>query len=102
MTTFRQLLHEFEEASTSTVDKGRIFEDFCQQFFKNEPIYQQMFDEVWLWQQWLGREGETDSGVDLVARQRSTGKLIAIQCKFYNPSAIISQSKNFLTTQVGQ
>lgn len=92
MTTFRQLLHEFEQAATSTSDKGRIFEEFCQQFFRTEPIYKQWFDKVWLWQEWPDRDGETDSGVDLVARQRVNGKLVAIQCKFYSPTATISQT----------
>ena len=46
---------------------------------------------MWLWQEWPGRDGETDSGVDLVARNRADGSLVAIQCKFYEPTAKIGQ-----------
>jgi predicted helicase len=41
---------------------------------------------------WIGRTGmvEADAGVDLVARERGTGDLVAIQCKFYAPTASLS------------
>ena len=92
MTTFRQLLHEFNESSTSKADKGRIFEEFCQAFFRTDTLFANRFDEVWLWNSWPGRDGETDSGVDLVAKEAVTGDLVAIQCKFYDPTVTISQS----------
>ena len=92
MTTFRQLLLEFNESSTSKADKGRIFEEFCQAFFRTDPLFANRFDEVWLWNSWPGRDGETDSGVDLVAKEAVTGDLVAIQCKFYDPTVTISQS----------
>lgn len=91
MTTFRQLLQEFETAATSLSNKGSIFEQFCQSFFKTDRFFAELYDEVWLWQEWPGRDGETDSGVDLVARNRADGSLVAIQCKFYEPTAKIGQ-----------
>jgi predicted helicase len=33
---------------------------------------------------------EADTGIDLVARERGTGDLVAIQCKFYAPTASLS------------
>ena len=92
MTTFRQLLSEFESQATSKSAKGRVFEEFCGAFFRTDPFWADRFDQVWLWQAWPGRKGEADSGVDLVARQRSDGALVAIQCKFYAPSTTIAQS----------
>lgn len=91
MTTFRQLLQEFETAATSLSNKGSIFEQFCQSFFKTDRFFAELYDEVWLWQEWPGRDGETDSGVDLVARNKADGSLVAIQCKFYEPTAKIGQ-----------
>jgi predicted helicase len=35
---------------------------------------------------------EADTGIDLVARERGTGDLVAIQCKFYAPTASLSWS----------
>ncbi|MDQ3470425.1 MAG: DEAD/DEAH box helicase family protein, partial [Actinomycetota bacterium] len=36
-----------------------------------------------------GRNGRIDTGIDLVAREAGTGALVAIQCKFYSPDAVL-------------
>ena len=41
------------------------------------------FERVWLWDEWPDRDGP-DTGIDLVAEERSGG-LCAIQCKFFDP-----------------
>jgi len=38
---------------------------------------------VFAWQDWPGRGGKHDTGIDLVAVDRQTGGNVAIQCKFY-------------------
>ncbi|MGB2857567.1 MAG: hypothetical protein WBB87_02895, partial [Candidatus Microthrix parvicella] len=83
MTTFRQLLEEFDESAKTTAAKGRRFEEFCLDYFQTDPIWVERFDAVWPWMDWPGRESEADAGVDLVARERGTDDLVAIQCKFY-------------------
>jgi|GEM_PF-5963505 hypothetical protein len=40
--------------------------------------------EVWVWSEWTGNDGEGDTGIDLVARERDESGYCAIQCKFYN------------------
>ena len=90
MTTFRQLLEFFEQSAKTQAAKGKRFEDFCEAFLKVDPLWSERFDAVWAWQDWPGRpEGLPDTGVDLVARERGTGDLVAIQCKFYSPSAVL-------------
>ena len=90
MTTFRQLLAQFDESAKTLAVKGRHFEEFCEAFFQlgQAPGYD--FDEVWAWNDWSGRNGLTDTGIDLVARERGSGNLVAIQCKFYSPQASLS------------
>ena len=90
MTTFRQLLEEFDESAKTTAAKGRRFEEFCLDYFQTDPIWVERFDAVWPWMDWPGRESEADAGVDLVARERGTDDLVAIQCKFYSPTASLS------------
>ncbi len=90
MTTFRQLLEEFDASAKTTAAKGRRFEEFCLDYFQTDPIWKERFDAVWPWMDWPGREGEADAGVDLVARERGTDDLVAIQCKFYSPTASLS------------
>ena len=42
-----------------------------------------------MWNDWPGNNNERDTGVDIVARERNSGDLVAIQCKFYSPSRTI-------------
>jgi predicted helicase len=90
VTTFRQLLEEFDASAKTTAAKGRRFEEFCLDYFQTDPIWKERFDAVWPWMDWPGRESEADAGVDLVAREKGTGDLVAIQCKFYSPTASLS------------
>ncbi|MGH3634143.1 MAG: DEAD/DEAH box helicase, partial [Mycobacterium sp.] len=45
-----------------------------------------------MWNEWPGRHGRPDTGIDLVAEERETGGLTAIQCKFYNPTHALQKS----------
>ena len=92
MTTFRQLLEEFDASAKTTAAKGTRFEKFCRAYFQTDPLWAERFDEVWLWMDWPDRDGQADTGIDLVARERGTGALVAIQCKFYAPTATLSWS----------
>ena len=91
MTTFRQLLEFFDESAKTLTAKGKRFEDFCEAFLQIDPLWTERFDAVWSWQEWPDRPvGLPDTGVDLVARERGTGELVAVQCKFYAPTASLS------------
>ena len=65
--------------------KGTAFERLVRQFLLTDPRYAERFDEVWMWSDWPERGARPDRGIDLVARERETGELSAVQCKFYDP-----------------
>lgn len=90
MTTFRQLLDQFEESAKTRTAKGRVFERFSEAFFRTDPYWSEQFDQVWSWTDWPGRGTRPDTGIDLVAQEAGTGRLVAIQCKFYSPDATLS------------
>lgn len=90
MTTFRQLLDQFEESAKTRSAKGRVFERFCEAFFRTDPLWSERFDAVWSWSDWPERGNRGDTGIDLVAREAGTDRLVAIQCKFYSPDAVLS------------
>ncbi len=90
MTTFSQLLEQFDNAAKTTAAKGRRFERFCQTFLQVDPFWSAQFAEVWTWDEWPGRDGRVDTGIDLVARKAGSDDLVAVQCKFYSPSATLS------------
>lgn len=85
-TTIHHILDELAEAATDHRDKGGKFERLMKAYFQTDPLYVSRFSDVWLWNEWPNRKGKADTGIDLVAQERDTGALVAIQCKFYAPS----------------
>lgn len=81
----------YYEASTQR-GKGTSFERLVRQFLRTEPRYAERFDEVWMWADWPDRGARPDRGIDLVARERETGELCAVQCKFYDPAHTVSKA----------
>lgn len=73
LTTFRQLLDQFEESAKTRSAKGRRFEWFCEAFFRTDPYWSERLDEVWAWADWPGRDNRNDTGIDLVVRERGHG-----------------------------
>ena len=72
--------------------KGTSFERLVRQFLLTDPRYAERFDEVWMWSDWPGRGTRPDRGIDLVACERETGELCAVQCKFYDPTHTVAKA----------
>lgn len=85
-TTIHEILDQLYESSTDQRDKGDKFERLMAGYLRTEATWAGRFSEVWLWQDWPARHGKPDTGIDLVAQERETGDLTAIQCKFYSPT----------------
>jgi predicted helicase len=88
-TTIHDILAEFREAETSNREMGDKFERLVASYLKTDPLYQDKYSKVWLWLEWPGRGKQPDTGIDLVAEERHTGEICAIQCKFYSPTHIL-------------
>ena len=88
--TLDDLLHDFDKFSGSTREKGDLFERLIKRILESDPLYSQQFEEVWLWRDWPGNQGEIDTGIDLVAKYRGSDDVCAIQCKFYAPGTQVS------------
>ncbi|MFC8501043.1 DEAD/DEAH box helicase [Pedococcus sp. NPDC057267] len=87
-----EVLDELRGQSTSEADKGSKLEQLIAEFLRTDPVYAEQFSDVWLWQEWPGRDGKHDTGIDLVAVDRLTGGNVAIQCKFYAPGSTIGKA----------
>lgn len=81
-TDFDRILAQLRAEAEGTVDQGRRFERLMKRYFEIDPLYQNRFEKVWLWNDWPGRGNIPDIGIDLVAQERDGG-VCAIQCKFY-------------------
>lgn len=97
--TFYDVLEELAATAQSLAEKGRSFELLVKAFLEQDKGQAQRFGRVWLWADWPGNGGRHDTGIDLVAEERETGALTAIQCKFYQPGAEIglAEVNKFLT-----
>ncbi len=92
MTTVHEILSDLASSATDPRDKGDKFERLMRKYFEVTPKYRDLFDSVWLWNDWPERGGRTDGGIDLVARERESGEYYAIQCKFYDQNHTLDKS----------
>ena len=97
--TFRDVLAELDSRAQSTSEKGLLFERLVKAFLQWDKAQSRRFTRVWLWSEWPGNSGRHDTGIDIVAEERDSGNLVAIQCKFYGPSSSIAlgEVNKFLT-----
>ena len=90
-TTIYDVLEELRESATSEADKGSRLERLIAAYLKTDPMYADQFSDVWLWQEWPGRGGKHDTGIDLVAVDKRTGGNVAIQCKFFGSHSTVDK-----------
>jgi predicted helicase len=85
-----KILSQFRELSSDERGKGRLFERLIANYLVRDPQYSDLLEHVWLWEEWPDR-WSADVGIDLVARETSTGDYWAIQCKFFDPAHTIQK-----------
>ncbi|MBT8903410.1 helicase [Lactobacillus delbrueckii subsp. bulgaricus] len=109
MATFNELIEQIDKNLPNdgkhTRDRGTAFEKMAVAYFKNEPAYKNKFSDVWMLSEVPAEYNipRVDTGVDIVAKDRVSGKLTAIQAKFYKgkiskgdiDSFVAEASKNY-------
>ncbi len=87
MTALESLLATYRDTSQTEREKGTYFEELIRAYFKNEPTYADLYEDVWLYGDWAKANARDakDVGIDLVAITRDTQEIHAIQCKCYAP-----------------
>ncbi len=91
MTTIHTILDEFKQAARDNRDKGDKFERLIASYLVTDPLYQDKYSDVWLWDEWPYRENKPDTGIDLVLKEHG-GEYVAVQCKFYDPAHSLQKS----------
>ena len=83
---FKSFLTEIREKAKNPREKGDLFERAIRDFLKASPEHS--FEGVWMRKDWpdLKKYGfpVKDLGIDLIAKEKETGKFWAIQCKCYS------------------
>jgi predicted helicase len=79
------LLDAYRKAAQSQREKGTYFEELILAYLRHEPIYRDLYAEVYAFGDWAKAQGldQRDTGIDLVAKTAGTGEWHAIQCKLY-------------------
>lgn len=83
--SFDRLIEQINQtAGKIQRERGTLFEKLVLSYLKNEPIYKNLYTNVWMLSEVPDEYGipKKDNGVDLVAKQKN-GDLVAIQAKFY-------------------
>ena len=90
----QEILASFRSAAKTEREKGSYFEELIRAYFRHEPTYKSLYQDVWLLSEIPDELGidKRDAGIDLVARTHGTGEFHAVQCKFYDPDHIIQKS----------
>ncbi|RKO65727.1 type ISP restriction/modification enzyme [Desulfofundulus salinus] len=96
MTTTHELLDRLRKTARTPQERGELFERFVIAYLRCDSYYGQFFSNVWRWRDWPGRGSETDSGIDIVAEERDTGVLWAIQAKFHEAQLGLHDIATFL------
>jgi predicted helicase len=101
--TIHDILNYFREEAANNRDLGDKFERLIAVFLTKDPLYAELYSNVWLWMEWPGRNRRPDVGIDLVAEEQATGDLWAIQCKFFDPSYTLQKEDidSFFTASAG-
>src|SRR4051794_13376350 len=90
MTTIYDVLDELKALYPDNRARGDAFERLTVEYLRTDPLYASRYTNVWLWQDWPGRAGKVDTGIDVVA-ETVEGGLSAIQCKFYDEHHPVSK-----------
>lgn len=96
---FDKILKQINESAGSIQrDRGTYFEKLVEVYLKNEPVYKNLYSDVWLLHEVPVEYGisKKDTGVDLVARNKNTGELTAIQAKFYSGKVGKAEINSFI------
>ncbi|MFF0461170.1 DEAD/DEAH box helicase [Streptomyces mexicanus] len=92
-TTVHDVLRVIREKSTTNRELGTAFERLMVRFLSTDPLWSEQFSRVWMYGEWPGAAGDQrDLGIDLVAQERETGALWAIQCKFFEPDHTVQKA----------
>lgn len=91
MSTFSDVLEQLRD-NQPTAKYGIAFEKLMVNYFRNDPTLSEEYTDVERFIDWIYYDGKSDTGIDLVARRREDDRWVAIQCKFYEPTAYLKKS----------
>jgi predicted helicase len=89
--TIHDVLDQFRAEARSNRDLGDRFERLICRYLELDPLYNDRFSRIWMWNDRPSKGHVGDVGIDIVAQERATGDYCAIQCKFYLPEHTLAK-----------
>ncbi len=77
--------------SKNKSEQGIRFEQLIKKFLLTSPLYSQLYENVWMWNEFPYNGDKHDYGIDLVAKMRGLDEYHAIQCKFYKENHAVTK-----------
>ena len=71
MGSIHEVIEAFRQLSPTNSERGTKFEQLMVRYFELDPMLSQQYEQVWRWIDWPDRKGKPDTGIDLVARERT-------------------------------
>ena len=75
MATFEEVLDQLRENQPQG-KYGIAFEKLMVNFFRTTPSLAEQFDEVCRWSDWRYNNGQTDTGIDIIAHRVADGPTV--------------------------
>ena len=75
--SFEQLMLDLRSVSQSKSDQGSKFERLMKKYFLTSPLYSEIYEEVWLWNEFPYATTH-DIGIDLVAKLRDKDEFCTV------------------------
>lgn len=91
MSGFERLLSYMRAVSKNKSEQGIRFEQLIKKFLLTSPLYSQLYENVWMWNEFPYNGDKHDYGIDLVAKMRGLDEYHAIQCKFYKENHAVTK-----------
>ncbi len=95
MTTIHSILNEFKQAAYNNRDLGDKFERLIANYLVTDPLYQDKYSDVWLWNEWPDRGNQPDTGIDLVVKEHG-GDYVAVQCNIRPQTSVTKKRFRFI------
>jgi predicted helicase len=73
--TIYEVLGDLRAQALDERDKGDKFERLIQTYLGTDPGWTARFSDVWTWMEWPDRDGRTDTGIDLVAKNGTAARM---------------------------
>ena len=94
-----KVLAQIRSLDVGPWERGRYFELLARYYIEHDPVMRQQFEKPQLYADWAKAQGKkaSDTGIDIVAKERAEDGWCAVQCKFHKDKVDKGDIDSFFT-----